>query len=210
MFFTNLGRFTVRRRRLILALTALFVVVAGALGVGAFDQLKSSGFDDPNSESARAHDLLENQFGTGDPNLVVLVTAAQVDSPAASAAAEQLTNQLRAVPNVTDLVSYWLLDNNPQLRSRDGTKAVILARITGSDSDIATSYTDVADRLRGTDVDVTVQLGGLAAVSDDLGTQIGDDLAKAETLSVPVTLVLLIIVFGGLIAAGMPLVVALI
>ena len=222
MFFTNLGRFTVRRRRLVLALTVLAVLVGGALGVGAFGSLKSGGFDNPNSESARAHDLLASQFHTGDPNLVVLVSAdagtsgstasgtAPVNSPAAVAAAEQLTAALRAVPNVTDLVSYWSLDDNPHLRSRDGTKAIILARITGSDSDINTTYKDIATELRSAKVDVKVQLGGFAAVGDDLGTQIGDDLAKAESLSVPVTLVLLILVFGGLIAAGMPLVVALI
>ena len=72
--FTNLGRFTVRRRRLVLSLSVLFVVLAGALGSGAFGKLKGSGFDDPGAESAKAREVLEDQFRTGDPNVVMLLT----------------------------------------------------------------------------------------------------------------------------------------
>ena len=213
MFFTNLGRFTVRRRRRVLVLTVFLVLVAGAVGSGAFGKLKGSGFNDPGAESTKASAVLHTQFHTGDPNLVIMVDAksGSVDDPAVVSAADDLTAQLAAHADITQVVSYWSLGHSPQLRSRDGSKAVIVARITGSDDNVNTTFGDISHHLRATDsAVVSVQLGGGAAVSADLSTQIGDDLAKAETLSVPITLVLLILVFGGLIAAGMPLLVALI
>src|SRR3954449_13224023 len=73
--FTRLGGFTVRRRRLVLILTVAFVVLAGVFGSGAFGKLQGGGFDDPSSESARANRYMDANFATGDPNVVLLVTA---------------------------------------------------------------------------------------------------------------------------------------
>lgn len=210
MLFTNLGRFTVRRRRLVLSLTVLFVVVAGVLGTGAFGKLQSGGFDDPGAESTTAHELLQTQFHGGDPNVVLLLhaTSGTVDTASVVAAAASLTSELSAAAGVSHVVSYWSLADAPALRSTDGTSAVILARFDGSDDGFAT----LADRLgnpRG-DGSVTVKVGGSEAVGRDIGSLIGSDLAKAESISVPITLALLVVVFGGLIAAGLPLLIALI
>ncbi|MCU1501448.1 MAG: hypothetical protein JWM12_802, partial [Ilumatobacteraceae bacterium] len=62
MIFTRLGRLTVRHRRLVLAFTALFVVIAGALGTGAFDKLHGGGTEDPGAESSQAGEILAGQF----------------------------------------------------------------------------------------------------------------------------------------------------
>jgi hypothetical protein len=56
--FTRLGSLAVRRRRAVLVLTALFFVLAAALGSGVFDKLSTGGFQDPEAESTRAADLL--------------------------------------------------------------------------------------------------------------------------------------------------------
>ena len=71
MMLTRLGWFVVRRRRLVLSLTGLFLVVAVVVGTGAFGVLKGGGFDDPSSESTRAGELLDERFGGGDPNVVL-------------------------------------------------------------------------------------------------------------------------------------------
>ena len=73
--FTHLGRFVVRRRRLILALTALFVVAAAVVGTNVFDRLGRRGFDDPGSESYNARKFLEDELRAGDPDVVLLVDA---------------------------------------------------------------------------------------------------------------------------------------
>ncbi len=66
--FTRLGRFTVRHRRLVLAMSVLFVVGAGALGSGVFTNLSEGGFEDPSSESYQARQFLEAELGGGDPS----------------------------------------------------------------------------------------------------------------------------------------------
>ena len=81
---TRLGHFTVRRRRLVLSLTVLFMLVGAVIGTRAFGVLEGGGFEDPSSESARAGDALDRDFGTGEYDLVLVATAAagDVDAPA--------------------------------------------------------------------------------------------------------------------------------
>src|SRR5918998_6310317 len=85
LVFSRLGSFAVRRRRVVLALTGLFFVAAAVLGAGVFDRLSTGGFQDPDAESTRAADLLDDRYGQGDPNLVLLVTpdGGVVDDPRA-------------------------------------------------------------------------------------------------------------------------------
>ena len=78
----------------------LFVLASFAVAGGVADRLTTGGFADPSSESERAASILEHQFHTKDPNLVLLVTAkhgASVDDPAVAAAGQrQLTSELAA------------------------------------------------------------------------------------------------------------------
>ncbi|MET1003083.1 MAG: hypothetical protein ABWZ15_14845 [Acidimicrobiia bacterium] len=131
--FTRLGHLTVRRRTAILVLTVLFVLLAGGLGSGVFDKLQGGGFDDPNSESSRAEDLLAESFGQGDPNLVLLVTAndGDVDSATSTAAGEGIATQLATIEGVGSVGSYWGLGSPPPLRSVDGDRARVRPRDHG-------------------------------------------------------------------------------
>ena len=203
----RLGRFTVRWRRWILALALVFVAVAGAFGGNVAQHLSSGGFDDPNSESSRAATALNDTFHTGSPNLVLLVTATQgtVDSSAVAARGAQLTEQLAAEPGVADVASYWSLGQAPPLRSTDGTRAMILARITGSDDTVRDRVKQISPAYSISDPTVSVQVGGRAEIFRQVGTQVEKDLQKAEAISVPITMLLLILVFGSVVAAGLPL-----
>jgi RND superfamily putative drug exporter len=208
--FTRLGHLTVRRRRLVLALTGAFAVLAAVLGTGVFGALGTQGFDDPSSDSSRAAALLEERFGAAEPNLVLLVDAgpAGVDAALAAAAGADLTSRLAATPGVTQVVSYWSLGNAPALRSNAGDKALVVGSIAGSDTERAERLEAV--RALAEDVSagpVDVQVGGQEAVFDDVGHTVEQDLQRAETIAVPITLVLLVVVFGSLVAAGLPLLV---
>ena len=102
----RLANLAVTRRRLVLIVTVLFLALAGGLGGGVAGELSGGGFDDPKAESVRAEALLEQQFGAGAPNLVLLVTAdAGIAHPAAAVAAERLVARLAAEPGVTGVVS---------------------------------------------------------------------------------------------------------
>ena len=207
--FTRLGHLTVRRRSLVLALTALFLVVAAGLGSGVFDALKGGGFDDPNAESTKAKHLLDERFSQGNPNVVLLFTPADgdVDSPAAEAAGVALTRRLASTEGVADAESYWTLGKVAPLRSTKGDKALVFGFIRGDEDHVK----DVAHELRGeldyTDGTGTVQVGGMGPVYDQMSRTIQEDLGKAESVAVPITLVLLVFIFGGVIAASLPLLV---
>ena len=131
---TALARLAVARRCLVLVATVLFLALAGTVGGGVAAQLSGGGFDDPAAESVLAAEVLEAQFTSGAPNLVLLARAPQgVDDPAAVAAGEQLAARLAAEPGVTQVVSWWTSGRPDALRSRDGSSAVVLARLTGAD-----------------------------------------------------------------------------
>ena len=203
---TRLGRFTVRRRRLVLSFTVLFMVVAAVLGTRAFGVLEDGGFEDPASESARADEILGRDFESGGADLVLVATAAggDVDAPTAQTAGAELAARLSAVDGVTDVTSYWSLGAPPPLRSTDGDAAIVLVQIDDeADTVVADVRAVVADP--PADGALTVGVGGGEAVGEDIATTIEGDLARAELIAVPITLALLLLVFGGLIAASLPL-----
>jgi len=216
---TRLGRFTVRRRRLVLSFTVLFMVVAAVVGAGAFGVVKDGGFDDPASESAQAAALLEEHFGGGDPNVVLVASvdaaaagtgAVGVDDPSVVAAGADLTARLDAIDGVEQVVSYWSLGSPPSLRSTDGNTALVLARVTGDDEQVAERIDLVKEAVTGTQGPFDVLLGGREAVFADVGETIEGDLLRAELIAVPLTLILLLFVFRGLVAAALPMLVGVI
>jgi RND superfamily putative drug exporter len=203
----RLGRFTVRRRRWILGAAFVGVVLAGVFGANVAAHLSSGGFDDPSSESSRATATLQRVFHTGSPNLVLLVTAkgGSVDETAVADEGRDLTARLAAEAGVADVVSYWSLGNAPSLASTDGSQAMILARITGSDDAVRDRVKQLAAPYTIDDRTLTVGVGGRAQVFNQVGSQVESDLQKAERISIPITLLLLIVVFGSVVAAGLPL-----
>ena len=211
--FTRLGEFTVRRRRSVMIVSILVVLAAGVLGSGVFDHLSGGGFADPASDAARAESALLERFGTGAPNYVLLVDAhgrstdPAVDAPEVDAAARAVEQRLAGDHRIAEVTSYWSLDKVAPLRSKDGTAALILARIAGDDTAQQDTAKILDDELLGEHGPITLSSGGRAPVFQSVSAQIEHDLTTAETIAVPITLVLLVIVFGGLIAAGLPLMV---
>jgi putative drug exporter of the RND superfamily len=207
--FTRLGQLAVRRRKLVLWLSAAFLVVSAVLGGGVFDALKGGGFADPDSESERARTLLEDRFGQGDPNVVLLFTPADgdVDSAASTAAGQALTERLRQEEGVTQAASYWSLGNVPPLASRDGDKAIAFAFVAGDEDELKEVSARVMADLTADGPAGTVEVGGMGPVYEEMSTTIEKDLAVAEMVAVPITLILLVFIFGGLVAASLPLVV---
>jgi putative drug exporter of the RND superfamily len=204
----TIARLIVRQRRLVLIAAVVFAALAGAFGGSVAKHLSNGGFDDPHAESTAARQIVEKQFGAGSPNLVLLVTAidGSVDSVKSSAAALALNAELSKEPGVTGAVSYWSL-KAPPLKSTNGQQALVLARITGNEDTVRKRIEDLSPKFtrvaKGSAI--TVEVTGQAEVFRQVGTTIESDLKRAETIALPITLLLLILVFGGLIAAGLPL-----
>jgi RND superfamily putative drug exporter len=222
----RLGRFVLRRRRLILVAAVAFLPLAAVVGGNVKEHLSAGGFTDPSSESARAARLLESRFKTGAPNLVVLVTArrgtggvpptgaagaatnspgASVDDPAVEAAGLDLARRLAAEPGVRGVKSYWQLLHAPPLRSQDGRSALILGQVPGDEDAVRDTTKGFAARYHVTTGPITAELGGPGEVFRQIEDQAQRDLRRAERLSLPLTLLLLVLVFGSGVAAGLPL-----
>lgn len=198
----RIAHLTHRRARAVLTVAFLAVVALAAVGSGAFGKLQGGGFDDPGSPSSRAQAVIDEKFG-GESNLVLLVRPHDggLDSPRAEQAGRKLTEGLRKEPGVTQVASYWG-PGGSRLTSRDGTQALVLAHVDLNDEE---TVADVGARWTGDRDSVSVQAGGAAALNHDISDQVSKDLAVAEAIAVPVTLLLLVIAFGSVVAALLPL-----
>ena len=204
--FSRIGRLVAHRAKLVLVISVLVMLGAGALGFTAFGKLKTEGgFDDPNAESTQAQELLDQEFG-GQTDVVFLFTAdsGTVDDPANRRAAEEVTERLVADAALADVTSYFTTDA-PPLRSEDGRYALATAKFADSSADAG----DVIEQLRAahdtTSGPVDLTIGGPGAIGADIGGQVGKDLALAEMIAVPIILILLVLVFGSVVAALLPL-----
>ncbi|MDQ3722953.1 MAG: MMPL family transporter [Actinomycetota bacterium] len=211
--FSFLGRIAYRRRRLVLAGTVVFLAAAALTGFSVFDALKSGGFEDPTAEAARAKVILGERFQAGSPDLVLLARAGAggVDAPAAARSGRRLTERLEAERGVARVTSYWKSAHSPGadagLRSRDATKALVLVQLAGDEEQSDLVSERLLDTYAGPAGALSVQIGG---PNVGLGETIGGDLARAEAIAIPITLLLLLVVFGGLVAALLPLAVGVI
>ena len=210
--FGTIAQLAVRRRLPVLVASALFLVLAAVVGGGVFGKLQGGGFEDPDAEWTRAAEILQDHFGAGDANLVLLVTASQgsVDDAAAMAAGRELTRRLGAEPEVSRAVSYWSLGKPPPLRSSDASKALVLVRIEGDEDAVDDALERIKPKYEGDQGPVIVEVGGSAAVFNEVAKTVESDLARAEAVAGPLTLVLLVVVFGSVVAALLPLAVGVI
>jgi putative drug exporter of the RND superfamily len=204
------GELIFRRARLTLVLATVVLLGAAVLAFGAFGKLQSGGFQDPSAESTQAEELIDSRFG-GETNLVLLVHAKDgtVDSPAVQSAGRELAAALGSEPDVRNVVSYWQT-NASALKSEDGADALILGHVTGDDNEIGDRAAAIIDRYAKDQATVTVRAGGGAAINDELPTEVGRSLALAESIAVPLTMLLLVLAFGSVVAAALPLVVGLV
>jgi len=201
--FHRLGILVTTRARWVLALGLVALVASGYLALSAFGELDSEGFDDPASESSRAATTLTEEFG-GAADYVFVVSAdpssgdgPAVDAPTSAAAGEDLTRRLQADPALTDVVSYF--DSGAAgLRSDDGRHALITAHAADDDDGGAS---EIHDAYAGDAGDLHVTVGGPAMVDEEVTSQIGADLGLAESIAIPLILVLLVLAFGNVVGA---------
>ena len=209
----RIARFAVARRRFVLVASVVLFALGGALGGGVAEELSSGGFDDPGSESYQADQTLLETFGTGVPNIVLLVTvpdtgtdAPAVDAPEVAAAGMALTERLASTEHLTNVVSYWSIGNQPPLRSDAGDKALVIGRIAGTQDEVDDRIAEIAPLFEGAVPEgLEVEVTGYAEIFRQVGHQIESDLVRAEMIALPITLILLLFIFRGVVAAALPL-----
>ncbi|MEI8411261.1 MULTISPECIES: MMPL family transporter [unclassified Kribbella] len=203
--FETLGRFTYRRRRLVLALTGVFVAVGLAWGTGVFGSLANGGFDAPNTEAASAVATIEKTVGRTGTDVIVLYRSS--DTVADPAFRQSVESHLSGLPraDVTGTQTYWST-RSPAFVSKDQHSTYAVLTLAGADPEARLeTFHKIADQLRAAPAGLDVKVGGEVAVFDEVNTQTEHDIVRAETISMPIVLVLLVVVFGGLVAASLPL-----
>ncbi|MEU6012500.1 MMPL family transporter [Streptomyces sp. NPDC047515] len=199
-------RLVTARPRLALFAALVITMLAVFAGSGVADRMGSGGWEAPDAESTYTTKALEREFPVSQPNLLLLVDSggASVDDPAVAAEAARLTERLAGEKGITGVGSYWQ-SKSPALRAEDGRQALIAARIEGDDKAMGEVLDRIAPAYRGVHGPVDVSVGGPVAVRHEMQTIIQEDLLRAEMIALPVTLVLLVMVFGSAIAALLPL-----
>lgn len=198
--------------RRILAVAVLLMIGAAVFGVPVTKSLSAGGFQDPTSESARATQLLTDTFGVGDMQLVLSVTAPEgADSPAARGAGADIVKVIEESPHAADVVSAW---TSPppvarDLVSKDGSAGLVVAGLFGGEND-AQKYAEALLETINRDVlpnhpDVEVTAGGAAIVYSQINKQTEHDLLRMESIAIPLSFLVLVWVFGGLLAAALPM-----
>lgn len=210
--FAAIANLTWRRPRLVLAGVGVFVLVALAFGGRVEEQLKPAGFNDPSSESQRAQALLIERTGhDGVPAIVVLVRPRAEGRPLALGTQgtqrelQRLAERLGRIDGV-ERVDAPLAGANPQLVARDGDSALLTAYLASGDEEIAGEAAEAAEQNLASST-LRTQVGGFAAGFNEVNDTTREDLIRAELIAFPVLAVLLLIVFRGLVAATIPLLV---
>ncbi|MEU1985150.1 MMPL family transporter [Nocardia sp. NPDC019395] len=209
----RIAQFVTRFPRAILAGTLVVALLCGAFGAGAASGLKSGGFVSSDAESTRATELLADNFEGAAPNYTLLVESPDgVDGEAVRARALQIVDTIRAHEDAREVQSYWTAPSPAvasALRSTDGKSALIAVHLDGDETQMQEVAGELNPQVTGTADGITVRAGGVAATFNEVNGQITHDLAVAEAAAIPLTLVVLILVFGSLIAASLPLLVGL-
>lgn len=202
--------------RRIVAAAVLVMLAAGIFGIPVADSLSSSGFQDPNSQSARATQLLTDKFGQGDTQMLITITAPDgALGPAARAAGLTIVDQVRRASNVAHVTSPWTAPpaEAKDLVSKDGKAGLVVAGLRGGESVAQTTAQTLADEVARDHPDgtagVTVWFGGAATVNAQITSQLQHDLLLMESIAVPLSFLVLVWVFGGLLAAALPVAVGL-
>jgi uncharacterized membrane protein YdfJ with MMPL/SSD domain len=196
--------------RRIIAVAALVMVAAGIFGIPVAKSLSASGFQDPTSESSKATQLLTDKFGQGDLQMLITLTAPDnVTIGAAPGVGIDIVAHLTASRHVVNVTSAWTAPPAAArgLISRDGKSGLIVAGITGGESKAQDYAKALSDEVAHDRDGVTVRSGGVAMVNAQITAQSQRDLLLMESIAIPFSFLVLVWVFGGLLAAALPIVV---
>jgi RND superfamily putative drug exporter len=204
-----LSNFVIRHSKLSLFGFIGIVLLSLIGGFQAFGNLSSGGSNDPNSDSQKVAEILVKDFKQNDPQLVLIADMGRsVDDAQSVENATLLTDSLKAVVGVDRVSSYYSLGSPATLRSTDGMATYFFVNLKASAS-LAEVSTKIQNDFTGNHFGATLYVAGLGAVSGEINHVVEQDLIKAESIAFPLLILLMIFVFGSVVAAGLPFLIAL-
>src|SRR3954452_25027011 len=201
--FANLGRMMVRWRWQVVALWGILLVAALPILPKVEEPLKVGGFSSPNTEAARARAVMEQELGATASQVVIIFQSASLDanSPAFQDQVQSALAGIDQFPNVVDVI---LPTQDPHLISSDGTTAYALVGLDLPPEEAQRDVPAFKAALHQPE-DLSTTVAGGPAFYADIETVSQRDLRRAELIAFPFALIALLIVFGSLVAALVPL-----
>ena len=210
--FAGLGRFIVRRKKSVLILFIVGILAAGGVGSLAFSKLDSGGYSDLNSDSAKAYEYLTDKFKVQEPAAILVIDTGNrsVNDPAVIAEAAALEAKVKSLSQVDRTLSYWSTGGAPSMKAADDKAAFLFIYSNPNSNDWAALEKigrEVQEKFDGKQGNFTVYASGAGVITNAINGKIKEDLLLAEAIAIPLTFILLIFVFGAMVASAMPLVV---
>jgi len=208
--FERLGHLIAKRKRAVLSLFLLATILAGGIGSQVFSRFDSGGYSDPNSDSAKVWEYLDKTFKVKDPAVVLVVDGKgkSVDDPEVVASAQKIESRVRSESSAENVISYWSAGGAPAFKSKDGTSAFIFIYLKSTDfTEIDKLGGEYQKKYDGKFEIVEVYASGGAVFANAINGRIQNDLKISEAISIPLTFLLLLFVFGAMAASAMPLIV---
>ena len=203
----KLGAFIIRRSKLSLWGFIALILFSTIWGFQAFAGLKAGGYDDPGSDSARVVEILTDDFKQAIPEVIIIADFADgADQPASAITGKNLTTKLESYAGVESVSSYYSLGSPVSLRSDDGNAVYFFVDLNDDVKQVEVGG-KIADELNGTFESAKLYVAGYAPINAAINGAISSDLATAESIAIPLTMILLLFVFGSLVSAGLPMMV---
>ncbi len=202
---TRWAGFVVARKWWVLVLTVVAVLAAGVWGLGVFGKLSQGGYFDNSSESAQVSMLVNRAIGQQSPDIVAIYTAPEGRTLAdIGPEVQQTLTEFQAAWPTKKVLSYWSLDqaSAAPLLSEDGTKALATVFVDWDAGPKAADLEAMTKDLSPPGIDA--EFAGGTLVANSLTEHLQQDLIKAEAIALPITLLLLVVVFGTVTAAAVP------
>jgi RND superfamily putative drug exporter len=196
----TMSGFAIRRPLVVVALWIAVVAAGFAVGTGVFDRLVPETGTVPGSQSQHAAQRLEGT-AAGAERLTAVISGRPASDPPLLASVSAAIAEIRAMPGI-DAVSEPL----PSTTTGQALLVTVTLAAGHGKEEVADA---AAGRLRRVDAPSVVVAGGPLSDAEFEG-QAQQDVAQAEMISMPVVLILLFLVFGGLLAAGLPLLIGLV
>ncbi|MFM5903907.1 MAG: MMPL family transporter [Microbacteriaceae bacterium] len=206
-YMKSLARLVINHSKSVLFGFIALILVGGVLGFQAFGALKGGGYDNPNGDSTKVTELLSSEFNIDQAEVVAILDFPRsADDPLSQTVGTAFTDALQKNQDVTAVDSYYSLGNPASLKSEDGTAVYFFVDLKDSAAHSKVVEELVTEFGSGFN-DASVYFAGMAAVTTELNSVIKSDVTLAETIAVPIMIVLMLFVFGSLVAAGLPLLV---
>jgi len=207
--FTTWGRIVAAYRWPVLVLSTLTLVLAVVVMVTAGPDLSAEGFVSDDAESSRVDQALEDEYGR-DGDVMVLLFAADppVSDPATQAAVDATLAPAVEDDRVLRVLTTWST-GNPGMVSNGGMATyavVVFAAGTDLSHDELDAFREkIAASAETNGLEMTA--GGGMLVGGAIADGVEEGLVRAEVVSIPLTVIILAVVFGSLVAVGLPLMV---